>query len=394
MAKNGEAGRALGLATYSSVAGGIISLLIFLIATPMLAKVALKFGPQEYFALTLFALSMLASISGKSSIRNLISGTIGVLIGTVGIHLTTGVERFTFGFDDFTEGIGFVPVLIGLFAMGELIHQSQAANRVYDHVTSMVVKLPSKADIKRVWPTVLRSSGIGTFIGILPAEGSTIAAIIGYNEAKRWSKDKDKFGTGVPEGIAGPEAANNAATGGAMVPTLALGIPGSGTTAVILAALIMHGIRPGPYLMQETPEFVYAIFGAMLLANFMFLGIGLAGAKLFSRVTLIPKNILWPAVFVFAVIGSFAFASSVFDVWVMMVAGVVGFFMNRHGFGPAPLVMGLILGNLVEESFSQSMIIYDNEWWRLFEGPIVNLFFAFTALSLFWPLVRRFVIKK
>jgi putative tricarboxylic transport membrane protein len=132
----------------------------------------------------------------------------------------------------------------------------------------------------------------------------------------------------------------------------------------------------------------------MLLANFMFLGIGLAGAKLFSRVTLIPKNILWPAVFVFAVIGSFAFASSVFDVWVMMVAGVVGFFMNRHGFGPAPLVMGLILGNLVEESFSQSMIIYDNEWWRLFEGPIVNLFFAFTALSLFWPLVRRFVIKK
>ncbi len=394
MAKKGEAGRALGLATFSSVAGGIISLFVFLIATPMLAKVALKFGPQEYFALTLFALSMLASISGKSSIRNLIAGTVGVLIGTIGVHLTTGVERFTFGFDDFSEGIGFVPVLIGLFAMGELFQQSSAVNHVYDRVTSMVVKLPSRADLKRVWPTILRSSGIGTFIGILPAEGSTIAAIIGYNEAKRWSKDKDKFGTGVPEGIAGPEAANNAATGGAMVPTLALGIPGSGTTAVILAALIMHGIRPGPYLMKETPEFIYAIFGAMLIANFMFLGSGLGGAKLFARVTLVPKNILWPAVFVFAVIGSFAFASSIFDVWVMMVAGILGFFMNRHGFGPAPLVMGLILGKLVEESFSQSMIIYDNEWWRLFEGPIVNLFFVLTAMSLFWPIVRRFINRK
>jgi putative tricarboxylic transport membrane protein len=146
--------------------------------------------------------------------------------------------------------------------------------------------------------------------------------------------------------------------------------------------------------MKETPEFIYAIFGAMLIANFMFLGIGLGGAKLFARVTLVPKNILWPAVFVFAVIGSFAFASSIFDVWVMMVAGILGFFMNRHGFGPAPLVMGLILGKLVEESFSQSMIIYDNEWWRLFEGPIVNLFFVLTAMSLFWPIVRRFINRK
>jgi putative tricarboxylic transport membrane protein len=255
----------------------------------------------------------------------------------------------------------------------------------------MVVKLPSRADLKRVWPTILRSSGIGTFIGILPAEGSTIAAIIGYNEAKRWAKNKDEFGTGCPEGIAGPEAANNAATGGAMVPTLALGIPGSGTTAVILAALIMHGLRPGPHLMQETPEFVYAIFGAMLIANLMFLGIGLAGAKVFSRITLVPKNLLWPTVFVFALIGSYAFSSSVFDVWVMLISGVLGFFMLRHGFGPAPMVMGLILGKLVEEAFSQSMIIYDNQWWRLFESPIVNLFFAFTLFGLFAPTIGRMI---
>jgi len=393
MAKRGEAGRALGIATFASVVGGIISLFVFLIATPLLAKIALAFGPQEYFALAVFALSMLASIAGKSRLRNLISGAAGVLIGTVGIHLTTGVERFTFGMDELSEGIAFVPVLIGLFAVGELFAQSQAVEHTYERITAMVIKLPSRADLRRVWPTILRSSGVGTFIGILPAEGSTIAAIIGYNEAKRWAKNKDEFGTGCPEGIAGPEAANNAATSGAMVPTLALGIPGSGTTAVILAALIMHGLRPGPHLMTETPEFVYAIFGAMLIANLMFLGIGLAGAKLFSRITLVPKNLLWPIVFVFALIGSYALSSSVFDVWVMLISGVLGFFMLRHGFGPAPMVMGLILGKLVEEAFSQSMIIYDNQWWRLFESPIVNLFFAFTLFGLFGPTIGRMLRK-
>ncbi|HSG94825.1 MAG TPA: tripartite tricarboxylate transporter permease, partial [Afifellaceae bacterium] len=246
MAKRGEAGRALGLATFSSVFGGIFSLIIFLFAAPFLAKVALKFRPPEYFALAIFALSMLASISGKSSLRNLISGGFGVLIGTIGIHLTTGVERFTFGIHELTEGINFIPVLIGLFAMSELLNQSQALDVAYERIRAGVIKLPSRADLKLVWPTILRSSGIGTFIGILPAEGSTVAAIMGYNEAKRWSKNKKDFGTGTPEGIAGPEAANNAATGGAMVPTLALGIPGSGTTALILAALIIHGFRPGP----------------------------------------------------------------------------------------------------------------------------------------------------
>ena len=385
MAKRGEAGRALGMAAVSSVMGGVFSLIVFLVAAPALAQMALQFRPPEYFALTVFALSMLASISGKSSIRNLIAGAVGVLIGTAGIHLTTGVERFTFGTYELTEGIEFVPVLIGLFAIGELLTQSQKASVVYERITSIVVKLPSREDFRKVRMTILRSSFIGTFIGILPAEGATVAAIMGYNEAKRWSKNKEEFGHGAIEGIAGPEAANNAATGGAMVPTLALGIPGSGTTAIILAALIMHGFRPGPYLMQETPHFIYAIFTAMLFANFMFLGIGLAGAKLFSRITLIPKQILWPAVFVFSMIGSYSFAASIFDIWVMLMSGIVGFLMLRHGFGPAPLVMGLILGKLVEESLSQSMIMFDNNWFMFFDSKIVNLFFAMTILSLFWP---------
>lgn len=389
MARRGEAGRALGLAALSSICGGIFSLVIFLLAAPTLAKVALSFRPPEYFALAVFALSMLASISGKSSLRNLIAGAVGVLIGTMGIHLTTGVERFTFGFPELTEGIEFVPVLIGLFAVAELLKQSQTLNVVYERITSVVIRLPSREDFRRVRGTILRSSAIGTFIGILPAEGATVAAIMGYNEARRWSKNKEAFGTGTPEGIAGPEAANNAATGGAMVPTLALGIPGSATTAIILAALIMHGFRPGPYLMKETPEFIYAIFGAMLVANFMFLAIGLAGAKIFSRITLIPRALLWPMVFTLSMIGSYALANSIFDVWVTLVAGIIGFLMLRHGFGAAPLVMGLILGKLVEESLSQSMIMFDNNWLRFFESPIVVLFFVLTLFGLFWTLLVR-----
>ena len=391
MAKNGEPGRALGIATISSVTGGIISLLVFIVAAPALASVALEFGPQEYFALAVFALSMLASMSGKSSIRNMISGFVGVLIGTIGIHLTTGVERFTFGFSELGEGISFIPVLIGLFAMGEMLSQSQTLNKYVERIQAKAMRLPTMAELKSLRGTILRSSGIGTFIGILPAEGSTVAAIIGYNEAKRFSKTPEKFGTGHAEGIAGPEAANNAAAGGAMVPTLALGIPGSGSTALILAALIMHGLRPGPYLLNETPEFLYAIFIAMLFANLAFLGIGLVGAKFFSMITFIPKQFLWPAVFVFSMIGAYSGSSSFIDVWIMMGFGIVGFFMNRHGFSAAPLVMGLILGAMVEETFSQSMIIYDNNFMMMFESKIVILFFALTVVSLtspFWSLLR------
>ena len=261
-----QAGRALGLATFSSVSGGVFSLVVFLFAAPFLAKFALNFRPPEYFALAVFALSMLASISGKSSLRNLISGAFGVLIGTIGIHLTTGVERFTFGVHELSDGINFIPVLIGLFAMSELLNQSQALDIAYERMRAGVVKLPSRKDMKLVWPTILRSSCIGTFIGILPAEGSTVAAIMGYNEAKRWSKHKDEFGTGTPEGIS-------------------------------------------------------------------------------------------------------------------------GFFMLRHGFGLAPLVMGLTLGKLLEETFSQSMIMYDNNFLALFESPIVTVLFVLTFFSLCWPLI-------
>ncbi len=393
MAVRGEAGRALGIATVSSTIGGVFSVLVLIVAAPLLARIAYKFGAPEYFALALFGLSMLASISGKSSVKNLIGGAFGVLIATVGVDFTTGVERFTFGFPELTEGIHFIPVMIGLFGGSELLTQAASLNVIYKRIASVAVRLPSREDFRKVRGVIARSCGIGTFIGILPAEGGTVAAMVAYNEAKRWSKDKAEFGNGAIEGIAGPEAANNAATGGAMVPTLALGIPGSATTAVILGALMVHGLRPGPHLFNEQPHLLYSIFVAMLVANVMFMGLGMLGAKVFARVTLIPRTFLWPSVFALAVVGSYALTQSMLDVWVMLTFGLLGFLFRRYGFSPAPIIMGLILGELVENSLKQSLLIFDHNWLLFFERPIVVMFFVLTLAGLFGPFLYQHLVS-
>jgi putative tricarboxylic transport membrane protein len=251
------------------------------------------------------------------------------------------------------------------------------------------MKLPSRADFRKCAKAMGISSVLGTFIGILPALGATTAALISYNETKRWSKYKDEFGKGSVEGIAGPEAANNAAVGGSMVPTLALGIPGSATTAIILAGLIVQGVRPGPHLFNEQPTLLYAVFASMLASNLMYVVLGLFAAKLFARITLIPDAILWPGVLVFAVIGAYGPNQSMVDVWVMLIFGVVGFLMRRYGFSPAPLVMGLVLGTMVEETLKQSLLIFDQNWLLFFTRPIVVALFAVTILSIAAPWIAR-----
>ena len=388
MAVKGEAGRALGIAAVSSVSGGILSVLVLLLAAPLLARVAYSFGPPEYFALGVFALSMLASISGEAPLKNLIGGCLGLLIATVGIDLTTGVERFTFGVPELYEGIQFIPVLIGLFAVTELLSQAQQLGRERIAVALSALKLPTLDDFRRIKGTILRSSGIGIFVGVLPAEGSTMAAMIGYNEAKRWSKTPEKFGEGTIEGVAGPEAANNAATGGAMVPTLALGIPGSATAAVILGGLQVQGLRPGPYLFEEQPGLLYGIFFAMLIANILFLFIGLLGAKVFARISLVPRTFLWPTVFALCFVGAYGLNQSIVDVWIMIISGLVGFVLKRNGFGPAPIIMGIVLGGLVETSLAQSMIILDQQWTGFLTRPIALAFFALAIISLTGAQIR------
>ncbi len=383
LAMRGEAGRALGLAVVSSTVGGVLSVFCLMLAAPMLARAAYHFSPPEYFALTLFGLSMLATIGDGSAVKNLISGALGVFLALVGVDNLTTVERFTFHSHELYEGIGFVPVMIGIFGISELLVQSNALDTVRERIVMHAVKLPSKADYAKIWKTVLRSTGIGTFIGILPAEGATVASMIGYNEARRWSKTPEEFGNGAIEGIAGSEAANNAATGGAMVPTLALGIPGSATAAVILAGLMVHGLRPGPAMFTEQAGFAYAIFWSMLFVNILFLFLGLYGAKVFARITMVPTQVLWPCVFVFSIVGAYALEQSMFDVWVALAAGVLGYFMRRYGFSVVPLAIGLILGGMLEQRFGQSMVMLDEQWWMIATRPLALFFLVLTALALF-----------
>ena len=385
LAQRGEAGRALGVAVMSSTFGGVASVIVLCFAAPLLARVAYEFRPPEYFALTIFGLSMLASISAGGAIKNLMGGVFGVWLSTIGAERVTAIERFMFGNYELYEGLGFVPVMIGLFAMSELLVQSKVANNAVEFVKMKAVQLPSREDYKKIWKTVLRSSGIGTFIGILPAEGATVASMIGYSEAKRWSKNKEEFGKGSIEGIAGAESANNAATGGAMVPTMVLGIPGSGTTAIILVGLMVHGLRPGPYLFTEQVNSVYQIFGSMLAANIMFLLMGLYAAKIFARISLIPINLLWPIVFALSVIGAYALNSSLLDIWIVLIFGVIGFFARRFGFAVAPIAVGLILGKMVEVNLQNSLKIFNGEWWQIFTQPLAVFFLILAFLGLCGP---------
>ena len=394
LAMRGEAGRALGMAAVSSTLGGLFSVICLMAAAPLLARAAYSFAPPEYFALTLFGLSMLATIGDGSAIKNIISGAFGVLLATVGVDLLTSIERFTFGMPELTEGIGFVPVMIGVFGISELLIQAGRSETIRKAISMKAIRLPSREDYRKVWRTILRSSGIGTFIGILPAEGATVASMIGYNEARRWSKNPEEFGKGAIEGIAGSEAANNSATGGAMVPTLALGIPGSPTATVILAGLMVHGIRPGPTMFTQQAEFAFAIFWSMFFVNILFFFIGLYGAKIFARVTLIPTRILWPVVFIFSIVGAYALDQSMLDVWIALGAGVVGFFMRRYGFSVVPMAIGLILGGMLETRLGQSMVMLDEKWWLMFSRPLALFFFVLTALALFGPPLWARFFKK
>jgi putative tricarboxylic transport membrane protein len=395
MAEKGQAGLALGMSAVSSAIGGIVSVVVMIIAAPVLARAAYSFGPPEYFALAIFGLSMCAAVGSDNPIKNLIAAAAGVLFATVGIDLTTGVERFTFGLYDLSDGLGFIPALIGLFAVAEMLEQAtqRSGNPTLIKMAD-AVRVPGLAEFRKCNRSIWIGSGIGTFIGILPALGATAAALISYNETRRWSKYKHEFGHGAIEGVAGPEAANNAAVGGNMVPTLALGIPGSSTTAIMLAGLVVQGVRPGPHLFTEQPILLYAVFSSMLASNLIYLALGLYAAKLFARISLIPPALLWPAVFVLSVIGAYGPNQSMGDVYIMMAFGVLGFLMRRNDFSPAPLIMGLVLGMMVEESLKQSILIFGHDWIGGFLGrPIALGLLTFTVLGLATPLIARGVVR-
>ncbi|MDR1621870.1 MAG: tripartite tricarboxylate transporter permease [Synergistaceae bacterium] len=395
MAQNGEPGRALSMAATASFIGGIFSVIVLVFLSPPLARMALMFGPAEYFALCFFGLSIITSLSTDNMIKGLVSAVAGLLLGTVGIDIVTGVSRFTFDMPELLNGVSFIPVLIGLFAVSQVLVTYEKGTDDLGGAKQKISGVTiSWKDLRDCSGTIARSSVIGTIVGILPGAGATMASFISYNEARRWSKHPELYGKGFIEGIAAPESANNAATGGAMVPLLSLGIPGSETTAVLIGAFMIQGLRPGPLLFRENPQLIYGLFAGMVLANIAFFVLGMLGSKLFAQVTKIPNRILLPVILLFASIGSFAESNSLTDVFLMYFFGVVGYFMRKFEFPVAPLVLALVLGPMAESNLRRALIISAGNWSTFATRPISAVLLLIGFLTLIMPFVRMVKDRK
>lgn len=391
LAQKGEAGKAIGVATIASTVGGIISTFCLMFIAPQLARFALKFGPEEYFALTVFGLTVIASVAGKSLVKGLISGFFGLLIATVGLDPVTGYARFSFNIPNLMTGFPLLPVLIGVFAISQIFIQLETVGKKIRHYEQRIKNvLPSLRELKELAAVIISSSFLGTFIGVIPGTGGAIASFLAYNEARRWSKNPDSFGTGNLAGIAAPEAANNGTTGGAMVPLLTLGIPGDVVTAVMLGALLLIGLRPGPLLFKDRPEVVSAIFAGLLLANVLILLLGILSVKIFPKVLQVPNTILFPIIFALCFLGSFSLSNSVYDMFIALVFGVIGYFMSKNGFPAAPVVLGVILGPIAEDVLGRALLISHGDWSVLFKSPIALFFYGISLLSLTYSLRRQF----
>jgi putative tricarboxylic transport membrane protein len=357
----------------SFIAGtlGVIALTLF--AVPLAAG-ALKFGPAEYFTLMLFALTAVASLSGKSPAKGMMATVLGLMIATIGIDLQTGQQRFTAGIPELQDGVGFIVVVVGMFALAE----------VFRGIEQMVLGSAPKAmritgklwltreEWKRSVGPIWRGGIIGFIVGVLPGAGGTIASLLSYSAEKRLAKNPDEFGHGAIEGVAGPEAANNADTAGAMVPLLTLGIPGGGATAIILGAFIMHGIQPGPLLFQNRPDLVWGLVDSMYIGNVMLLVLNLPLIGLFVRLLYIPSGILYPLIVAISVIGTYAINGSMFELWLVLFFGVAGYAFDKLEIPVAPLVLSLVLAGIMEQSFRQAMTISDGSL-AIFAGSGITI---------------------
>jgi len=394
MTKKGRAHEAMIEAVVSSFWGAMFGVMILFLVAPPLARFSVRFGPLETFMLAIFGLTVIASLGSKNMIKALISGVLGLLIGTVGMDRLVGFERYTFGVIYFQTGFQLVPVLIGLFSISQIfVMVSSTKTTIVE--SSLLNSVKGGAfrlrDLVRYPRTYLRSSIIGTIIGIIPGPGGNIASFIGYNEARRASKDQAEFGKGCREGVAGPEAANSAITGGALVPMLSLGIPSNSVTAVLLGGLMIHGLIPGNELFTTRGNIIYGIFFGIVIANFFKLFIGLTFAKYFAIVAKAPTNVLSVVITMMCVLGAFAIANSMIDIFVMLAFGVIGYLMRRYGFDVAPMVLGMILGPIGEAGLMRGVQIYrglEPALLMIFQKPICLILLGLAIISLTMPLWR------
>nr|WP_321979667.1 tripartite tricarboxylate transporter permease [uncultured Cohaesibacter sp.] len=389
LAQKGQAGKALGMATIASTVGGLIAAVVLATLAPQLASVALEFGAPEYFALALFGLTIIASLSGDL-VKGAISGLLGILIACVGADPISGVMRYTFGINGFASGFAFTPALIGLFALSEVFTQLERLSTKDDSIiTDVTGRWPTMQEMKESASALIRGSLIGTFIGIVPGTGSGTASWISYNEARRSSKTPEKFGTGHVPGVAATESANNAVCASALIPLLALGVPGDVVTAVLMGGLMIQGLAPGPMLFQTNPDVVVGIFGGTFIATIFMFIFGMALIPLFSKILMVPRRMLTISIVIFCFIGSFSINLNQVDLLTMVGFGVLGWGMQKFGFSQAALCIALILGPMMESNLRRGLLQTGDNVIDFISGPITLLFIGLTILSLGWPFISK-----
>lgn len=398
MTRRGQSQRAIRIALTASATGGLASALLLTFGSPPFARFALRFDQPEFFAATVLGLLSVFAIAKEQPLLSLLSMFAGLAIGTVGVDPLYGMPRFSFGVPALQSGINFVVVMIGLFAIGEVI--DLICHREKRNLRPARAGAGGSASLRDLWRikgAIARGSGVGCAIGLIPGAGATPGAVIAYGIEKQVSKRRDDFGTGVEEGLAAPEAAKNATTGAAMIPLLTLGIPGSAATAIMLAAMILHGVNPGPLLFTSDVTTVYTIFAAMILANLLMIVAALGVAKVFSTLMRVPPAILGAFIVVLSVLGAFGVRNNIFDVYVCLLFGVVGYLMKRFGFPTTPLILGVILGPLAERYFMTSLVNYRNDYTIFFTRPISGTIMALAGLFVLWslwPVLRGVVFRR
>ena len=389
LAQKGFPERALGLGVMASICGGLVSWgFLFFLAKPI-AAYSKEFGPFDYFSLVMMAMVLISSIGGKSLSRSLFAGSLGILLSMPGITPATGQTRMTFGMTSMNEGVQLLPVLIGLFAINQVLQDIGKSSRL-----STTDGIPIKGaaysllDFKKHWVNLLRSSIVGTWIGMLPGIGANIGSVTSYSVAKTFSKKPDDFGQGSEEGIVAAEAANNGTIGGGLIPLVSMGLPGSVIEAVLLGALVIHGFQPGPRLFEQSPQLVYSIIFACLFATIMMGVLMTFSMKLFAKLANVPRTHLLPMILVFCVVGSFAIANRWFDVWVMLAFGGIGFLLERWRIPLAPLVIGFVLGPIAEENLSAGLMSTNGSWWPVITEPKSLLFLIIALILVIVPLLK------
>ena len=391
MARKGRAAQALGWTLVAALVGGLVTATVMVLLAHPVAKIALTFSTPEYFAIICFGLASVVSLGGGSLANALISLFAGLLIATIGVDDTYGAERFVFGVRILSDGIDYLVVMVGAFGLGEVFtRMEQGFHSVpLEKVEKVQTRLPGLSDVAEAKATFARSTLIGILIGIVPGAGATVASFLSYGIEAQYGRHKDRMGSGIPEGIVAPQAAATASVGGAMIPLITMGIPGSGATAIILGAFLLHGLQPGPQVFQTSSHIVYAVFASVYLAVIGMCVIGYFATRLLVRVLEFPEVIVSAYVVMCCILGAFAARNNITDVWLIVVFGVVGYLCERFRFPIAPLVLGTILGPIAETNFMTTMISFGNDWTVFFTRPVSGAVMAIATVTLVFPIVRQ-----